>query len=71
MYLQLRLAAWALSHAGIDVTVICDIMSVSLMRDRAVDLVVTGADRIAANGDMANKVNTYGLAVLAVAHHVP
>jgi methylthioribose-1-phosphate isomerase len=41
------------------------------MRDQAVDLVVTGADRIAANGDTANKIGTYGLAVLAAAHHVP
>ena len=66
-----RLTAWELFHAGIDVTVLCDNMSASLMRDRAVDLVVTGADRIAANGDTANKIGTYGLAVLAAAHGVP
>jgi methylthioribose-1-phosphate isomerase len=66
-----RLTAWELFHGGIDVTVICDNMAGSLMRDRAVDLVVTGADRIASNGDTANKIGTYGLAVLARAHSVP
>jgi len=66
-----RLTAWELFHAGIDATVICDSMAGSLMRDRAVDLVVTGADRIAANGDTANKIGTYSLAVLARAHQVP
>jgi methylthioribose-1-phosphate isomerase len=66
-----RLTAWELFHAGIDVTVICDNMAGSVMRDHAVDLVITGADRIAANGDTANKIGTYGLAVLAAAHHVP
>jgi len=66
-----RLTAWELSQAGIDVTVICDNMAGSLMRDQAVDLVLTGADRIAANGDTANKIGTYGLAVLARAHGVP
>ena len=66
-----RLTAWELSRAGIDVTVLCDNMAGQLMRDRQVDLVVTGADRIAANGDTANKIGTYGLAVLARAHEVP
>jgi len=66
-----RLTAWELSRAGIDVTVICDNMAGHVMRDRGVDLVVTGADRIAANGDTANKIGTYGLAVLAKAHDVP
>lgn len=66
-----RLTAWELFHAGIDVTVICDNMAGSLLRDQAVDLVITGADRIAGNGDTANKIGTYGLAVLAAAHHVP
>ncbi len=66
-----RLTAWELFHAGIDVVVICDNMAGSLMRDHAVDLVVTGADRIAANGDTANKIGTYSLAVLARAHEIP
>jgi methylthioribose-1-phosphate isomerase len=66
-----RLTAWELSRSGIDVTVLCDNMAGQLMRDRRVDLVVTGADRIAANGDAANKIGTYGLAVLASAHDVP
>lgn len=66
-----RLTAWELSRAGIDVTVICDSMAGLLMRDRRVDLVVVGADRIAANGDTANKVGTYSLAVLAEAHGIP
>ncbi len=66
-----RLTAWELSEVGIDVTVICDSMAAPLMRDGQVDLVVTGADRIAANGDTANKIGTYGLAVLAWAHKVP
>ena len=66
-----RLTAWELSQAGIDVTVICDSMAGHLMKAGQVDLVVTGADRIAANGDVANKVGTYSLAVLAGAHRVP
>jgi methylthioribose-1-phosphate isomerase len=66
-----RLTAWELAEAGIDVTVICDSMAAHVMRDRGVNLVVTGADRIAANGDTANKIGTYGLAVLAKAHGVP
>lgn len=66
-----RLTAWELSRAGIDVTVICDNMAGHLMKDRRLDLVITGADRIAGNGDTANKIGTYGLAVLAHAHDVP
>lgn len=66
-----RLTAWELDRSGIDVTVMCDNMAGQLMRDRKVDLVVTGADRIAANGDTANKIGTYSLAVLARAHGVP
>ncbi len=66
-----RLTAWELSHAGIDVHLMCDNMAGRLMRDQKVDLVITGADRIAANGDVANKIGTYGLAVLARAHDVP
>ena len=66
-----RLTAWELSRAGIDVTVICDNVAGLLMQQGKVDLVVTGADRIAANGDAANKIGTYSLAVLARAHDVP
>ncbi len=65
-----RLTAWELGRAGIDVTVICDNMAGLLMRQGKVQLVITGADRIAANGDTANKIGTYGLAVLARAHGV-
>ena len=66
-----RLTAWELDRAGVDVTVICDNMAGQLMKCGKVDLVITGADRIAANGDAANKIGTYGLAVLANAHDIP
>ncbi|MCK4660409.1 MAG: S-methyl-5-thioribose-1-phosphate isomerase, partial [Phycisphaerae bacterium] len=66
-----RLTAWELGQAGIDVTLICDSMAAVVMRAGWVDLVITGADRIAANGDTANKIGTYGLAVLAQAHGIP
>ncbi len=66
-----RLTAWELGQAGIDVTVICDNMAGLVMRQGKVQLVITGADRIAANGDTANKIGTYGLAVLAQAHGIP
>ncbi|HOD51017.1 MAG TPA: S-methyl-5-thioribose-1-phosphate isomerase [Candidatus Hydrogenedentes bacterium] len=66
-----RLTAWELMRAGIKVTLICDNMAAQVMREGRVQLVLTGADRIAANGDTANKIGTYGLAVLAAAHGVP
>ncbi len=66
-----RLTAWELVRAGIPCTVICDNMAAVVMRDRNVDAVVVGADRIARNGDAANKIGTYGLSVLAKAHGVP
>lgn len=66
-----RLTAWELQDAGIDVTVICDNMAASIMNRGMVDLVITGADRIAANGDAANKIGTLGLAVLARRFDVP
>ena len=66
-----RLTAWELAQAGIDVTVICDSMAGVLMSQGKVDLVITGADRIAANGDTANKIGTYSVAVLARAHQIP
>ncbi len=66
-----RLTAWELTRDGIDTTVITDNMSGALMRDKQIDLVVVGADRIAANGDVANKIGTYTVAVLAKAHGIP
>jgi methylthioribose-1-phosphate isomerase len=66
-----RLTAWELERLGIPVTVIADVMAGSLMATGEVDIVVVGADRIAANGDVANKIGTYPLAVLAREHHVP
>lgn len=66
-----RLTAWELTKDGIDTTVITDSMSGALMRDGQIDLVVVGADRIAANGDTANKIGTYTVAVLAKEHGLP
>ncbi|HOX08355.1 MAG TPA: S-methyl-5-thioribose-1-phosphate isomerase [Planctomycetota bacterium] len=66
-----RLTAWELSKAGIPVTVLCDNMAAAAMQQGRVDLVITGADRIAANGDAANKIGTYGVAVNAKHHGVP
>ena len=66
-----RLTAWELQQAGIDVTLICDSMAAQVMREGKIQLVVVGADRIAANGDTANKIGTYGVAVLARAHGIP
>jgi methylthioribose-1-phosphate isomerase len=66
-----RLTAWELARAGIPVTVLTDGMAASLMARREIDLVLVGADRIAANGDAANKIGTYALAVLAMHHGIP
>lgn len=66
-----RLTTWELRERGIDVTLICDNMAAQVMREGRVQAVVTGADRIAANGDAANKIGTYGVAVLAAAHGIP
>ncbi|HEX6231062.1 MAG TPA: S-methyl-5-thioribose-1-phosphate isomerase [Actinomycetota bacterium] len=66
-----RLTAWELRRLGIAMTLIADGAAASLMADAKVDLVVVGADRVAANGDVANKIGTYGLAVLAHHHRVP
>ena len=66
-----RLTAWELHRAGVPVTVLADSMAASLMRRGDVDLCLVGADRIAANGDVANKVGTYALALAARAHGVP
>jgi len=66
-----RLTAWELWKDGIDVRVISDNMAGSFMRQGLIDAVIVGADRIAANGDVANKIGTYSLAVLARQHEIP
>ena len=66
-----RLTAWELMDAGIDVTLICDNTAAQVMKEGKIQQVFVGADRIAANGDTANKVGTYSLAVLAQAHNIP
>ena len=66
-----RLTAWELQQRKIDATLICDNMAAQVMREGRVQAVVTGADRIAANGDSANKIGTYGVACLAKAHNIP
>ncbi|MFH1664786.1 MAG: S-methyl-5-thioribose-1-phosphate isomerase [Candidatus Omnitrophota bacterium] len=66
-----RLTAWELCRYGMPCTVICDNMAAALMADGKVDAVITGADRIAANGDTANKIGTYALAVSARYHKIP
>ncbi len=66
-----RLTAWELKESAIPVTLICDNMAARVMHEKRVDAVVVGADRIASNGDTANKIGTYGLSVLAMWHRVP
>jgi methylthioribose-1-phosphate isomerase len=66
-----RLTAWELSRAGVPVTIIADGMAASRLRRGDVSCVIVGADRIAANGDVANKIGTYGVALAARAHGVP
>ncbi|MEL7496289.1 MAG: S-methyl-5-thioribose-1-phosphate isomerase [Planctomycetota bacterium] len=66
-----RLTAWELMQREIPATLICDSMAAQVMREGRVQAVVTGADRIAANGDSANKIGTYSIAVLAKAHDIP
>jgi methylthioribose-1-phosphate isomerase len=66
-----RLTAWELQQRGIDATLICDSMAAQVMKEGRVQLIVVGADRIAANGDTANKIGTYGIALLAQAHGIP
>ena len=66
-----RLTAWELSRAGVDVTIICDNMAAMVMAQKKVNVVIAGADRIAANGDTANKIGTYSVATLAAAHGIP
>jgi methylthioribose-1-phosphate isomerase len=66
-----RLTAWELQRRGVAVTLICDNMAAQVMKEGKVQKVVVGADRIAANGDAANKIGTYGVALLARAHGIP
>jgi len=66
-----RLTAWELQQRGIDVTLICDSMAAQVMKEGRVQTVIVGADRIAVNGDTANKIGTYGVALLARAHDIP
>lgn len=66
-----RLTAWELSRRGVPVTVICDSMAAVVMRQHKVQAVIVGADRIAANGDTANKIGTYSVACLAKTHGLP
>ncbi|MBY0526270.1 MAG: S-methyl-5-thioribose-1-phosphate isomerase [Gemmataceae bacterium] len=66
-----RLTAWELQQRQIPLTLICDNMAAQVMKEGRVQLVIVGADRIAANGDTANKIGTYGVAVLAQAHGIP
>lgn len=66
-----RLTAFELAAAGVDVTLICDDMAAQVMREGRIGMVIVGADRIAANGDAANKIGTYNLAVLAKHHGLP
>ncbi len=71
-YLQgARLTAWELMKDGIHTTVLCDNMSAHLMKQGRIQAVIVGADRIAANGDTANKIGTYGLSILAREHNIP
>jgi methylthioribose-1-phosphate isomerase len=66
-----RLTAWELHQRGIAVTLICDSMAAQVMKEGRIQIVVVGADRVAVNGDTANKIGTYGVALLAHAHQVP
>ncbi len=66
-----RLTAWELQRRNIPVTLICDNMAAQVMKEGRVQMVITGADRIAANGDSANKIGTYGVAILAKYHGIP
>jgi len=66
-----RLTAWELKQAGIDAILICDNMAGWLMKQGQISAVITGADRIAANGDAANKIGTYSLSILAKEHNIP
>jgi hypothetical protein len=66
-----KLTAWECAREGIPVTVITDSMAAHCIQQKLIDAVIVGADRIAANGDTANKIGTYSLAVVAKAHNLP
>ena len=66
-----RLTAWEMMHDNIPTTVLCDNMAASLMRQGKIQAVIVGSDRVAANGDVANKIGTYGVAILAKEHGIP
>jgi len=66
-----RLTMWELMRNNIDATLICDNMAASVIKNKGVTKIIVGSDRIAANGDAANKIGTYGLAVLARHHGIP
>lgn len=66
-----RLTAWELNQRGVPVTLICDSMAASVMRQKKIQAIIVGADRIAANGDTANKIGTYSVACLAKTHGIP
>ncbi len=66
-----RLTTWELAQEGVDTTLICDSMAATLMQQKRIDKVIVGADRITANGDVANKIGTYNLAVLCRHHRIP
>ena len=66
-----RLTAWELLQDKIPATLICDNMAAWTMKQKNINAVIVGADRIACNGDTANKIGTYGLAILAKTHNIP
>ena len=66
-----RLTAWELMENGVDVVTICDNMAAQVMREGKIDIVIVGSDRIASNGDAANKIGSYGVAILAKYHNIP
>lgn len=66
-----RLTAWELHNAGIDITLICDNMAASVMKSGFIDAIVVGCDRVASNGDTANKIGTLGLGILAKEYNIP
>ena len=66
-----RLTAWELQRAGLDVTLICDNMAAFVMSKGLVDICIVGTDRVAANGDTANKIGTLGVAIIARHYNIP
>jgi methylthioribose-1-phosphate isomerase len=66
-----RLTLWELQQQGIDVTLICDNTAATVMKNKKIDCVIVGADRVASNGDVANKIGTYNVAILARHHNIP